>query len=223
MVEHRSPKPGVGGSRPSTPARPDSDSERDDGTAWRTGNQASQRARRTSTRPSLGEFFRQVRQEAAKVTWPTRKETLITTAMVFVMSILAAVFFLVVDGVLSSGRATWCSGCRRLMRNDRAVVRDPRLLGLREEGRAVDQGAGPAEGHGRPDRGGPGADRGGGRGAQGQQEGQRRAQVLPGLRAGEDGDDRRDLAPGQEHAEGDRLPGRAAKPMPITERRPSGC
>jgi preprotein translocase subunit SecE len=55
----------------------------------------------TSTRPSLGEFFRQVRQEGLKVTWPTRKETLVTTAMVFVMSFAAALFFLAVDGVLS--------------------------------------------------------------------------------------------------------------------------
>jgi preprotein translocase subunit SecE len=52
---------------------------------------------------SPGEFIRQVRQEAAKVTWPTRKETLITTAMVFTMSILAAVFFFVVDWILSHG------------------------------------------------------------------------------------------------------------------------
>ena len=47
-------------------------------------------------------------------------------------------------------------------------------------------------------------------------EGQCRAQVLPRLRAGQDGDDRRDLAPGQEHAEGDRLPRR-----PATSRRRS--
>ena len=49
------------------------------------------------------EFFSQVRQEMRKVTWPTRKETTITTAMVFVMVILAAVFFLLVDLVLSFG------------------------------------------------------------------------------------------------------------------------
>ena len=48
-----------------------------------------------------GEFIRQVRQEASKVTWPTRKETGITTAMVFVMVFLAAVFFFVVDQVLA--------------------------------------------------------------------------------------------------------------------------
>jgi preprotein translocase subunit SecE len=49
------------------------------------------------------EFFRQVNQERAKVTWPTRKETLVTTAMVFAMSVLAAIFFFVVDWVLSMG------------------------------------------------------------------------------------------------------------------------
>jgi preprotein translocase subunit SecE len=61
----------------------------------------------TSThRTSIGEFIRQVRQEAAKVTWPTRKETLITTGMVFAMSIVAAIFFFVVDQVLSLGIRT---------------------------------------------------------------------------------------------------------------------
>jgi preprotein translocase subunit SecE len=49
------------------------------------------------------EFFRQVRQETAKVTWPSRKETLITTAMVFVMGLIAAVFFFVVDTILRYG------------------------------------------------------------------------------------------------------------------------
>jgi preprotein translocase subunit SecE len=39
----------------------------------------------------------------AKVTWPTRKETMVTTAMVFAMSILAAIFFFLVDQVLSLG------------------------------------------------------------------------------------------------------------------------
>lgn len=43
------------------------------------------------------QFFRQVRQEAAKITWPTRKETAITTAMVFVFVAIMSVFFLVVD------------------------------------------------------------------------------------------------------------------------------
>lgn len=46
------------------------------------------------------EFFQLVRQEVAKVTWPSRKETLISTGMVFVMVFLAAVFFFVLDQVL---------------------------------------------------------------------------------------------------------------------------
>ena len=49
------------------------------------------------------QFAQQVRQEVSKVTWPTRKETTITTAMVFVMVILAALFFLVVDLILAEG------------------------------------------------------------------------------------------------------------------------
>ena len=48
------------------------------------------------------EFLQQVRTEVAKVTWPTRRETMITTAMVLGMSIIAAVFFLAADWVLSN-------------------------------------------------------------------------------------------------------------------------
>ena len=44
-------------------------------------------------------FLQEVREETEKVTWPSRKETLITTAMVFVMVAIASVFFLVVDQV----------------------------------------------------------------------------------------------------------------------------
>lgn len=47
------------------------------------------------------EFVRQVRQEVGKVTWPTRKETVITTIMVFVMVFLAALFFTAVDWVIA--------------------------------------------------------------------------------------------------------------------------
>jgi preprotein translocase subunit SecE len=45
-------------------------------------------------------FLQEVRQEAAKITWPTRRETAITTVMVFVMSVLAAMFFLVADQLI---------------------------------------------------------------------------------------------------------------------------
>ncbi|HEY7765723.1 MAG TPA: preprotein translocase subunit SecE [Aestuariivirgaceae bacterium] len=46
------------------------------------------------------QFFQQVRQEGAKVTWPTRNETVITTIMVLIMVVLASFFFLGVDAVL---------------------------------------------------------------------------------------------------------------------------
>ena len=49
------------------------------------------------------EFAREVRREVAKVTWPTRKETTITTGMVFVMVIVASLFFLLVDQVAGLG------------------------------------------------------------------------------------------------------------------------
>jgi preprotein translocase subunit SecE len=47
--------------------------------------------------------LKQVRQETAKVTWPSRRETMVSTGMVFVMTILAAIFFFLVDQVLSTG------------------------------------------------------------------------------------------------------------------------
>ena len=55
----------------------------------------------TMARTSPAEFARQVRQEVAKVTWPSRKETTVTTGMVFVMVIIASIFFFVADQVFS--------------------------------------------------------------------------------------------------------------------------
>ena len=49
------------------------------------------------------QFIQEVRQETAKVTWPSRKEATISTAMVFVMVIAASIFFLIVDQVLQFG------------------------------------------------------------------------------------------------------------------------
>lgn len=45
-------------------------------------------------------FLQEVRAETEKVTWPTRRETAITTIMVFIMSALAAIFFLVSDQII---------------------------------------------------------------------------------------------------------------------------
>jgi preprotein translocase subunit SecE len=52
---------------------------------------------------SAAEFVQQVRQELSRVTWPTRKETMVTTGMVFVMVFIAAIFFFVVDQALAYG------------------------------------------------------------------------------------------------------------------------
>ena len=46
------------------------------------------------------EFIQEVRAEAAKVTWPTRRETVITTIMVLIMVLLASLFFVTVDQAL---------------------------------------------------------------------------------------------------------------------------
>jgi len=47
------------------------------------------------------QFLQQVRNETSKVTWPTRRETAITSMMVFMFVILAAIFFMVVDFFLT--------------------------------------------------------------------------------------------------------------------------
>ena len=49
----------------------------------------------------INPFIQEVRQESSKVTWSTRKETLITTGIVLVMVILCALFFLLIDQILS--------------------------------------------------------------------------------------------------------------------------
>ena len=49
------------------------------------------------------EFAREVREGASKVTWPSRRETMISTVMVLIMVALASVFFFLVDSILHYG------------------------------------------------------------------------------------------------------------------------
>ena len=51
---------------------------------------------------SPGEFVRQIRSEMRKVTWPTRRETLTTAVMVFILTALLSLFFTGVDFVLGN-------------------------------------------------------------------------------------------------------------------------
>jgi preprotein translocase subunit SecE len=48
-------------------------------------------------------FFQETRQEIAKVTWPTQRETVMTTIMIVAMAVIAGIFFLAVDSVLGFG------------------------------------------------------------------------------------------------------------------------
>ncbi|WP_269581568.1 preprotein translocase subunit SecE [Roseibium sp. Sym1] len=48
-------------------------------------------------------FIQEVRAETSKVTWPTRKETAVTTVMVFVMVLIASIFFLAADQLMGLG------------------------------------------------------------------------------------------------------------------------
>jgi preprotein translocase subunit SecE len=55
---------------------------------------------------SLAQFAREVRAEARRITWTTRRETWITSVMVGIMVVLAALFFMVVDWAISNA-VTW--------------------------------------------------------------------------------------------------------------------
>lgn len=54
-------------------------------------------------RVNPAQFIQQVRAETAKVVWPTRRETVLTTVMVFIMATLAAIFFFGVDQLIGFG------------------------------------------------------------------------------------------------------------------------
>jgi preprotein translocase subunit SecE len=49
------------------------------------------------------QFIQQVRAEVSKVVWPTRREVLLTTVMVFIMATLTAIFFAIVDILIRGG------------------------------------------------------------------------------------------------------------------------
>ena len=76
MVERRSPKPEVGGSSPSAPAK-----------------------KELKKMFNPFKFVQGVKQEAYKVTWPSKKEVLIGASMVFVLATIAAIFFLLLDQI----------------------------------------------------------------------------------------------------------------------------
>ena len=76
MVERRAPKPEVGGSIPSAPAK-----------------------RELKKMINPFKFVQGVKQEAFRVTWPSKKEVLLGGFMVFVLATIAAVFFLLLDQI----------------------------------------------------------------------------------------------------------------------------
>ena len=54
-------------------------------------------------RTNLLQFVQQVRSEVAKVVWPTRREVMLTTVMVFIMATITAIFFALVDVAIRGG------------------------------------------------------------------------------------------------------------------------
>ena len=75
MVERRSPKPEVVGSSPSAPAK------------------------KIYMKNPL-RFIQEVKQETFRITWPTKKETMMGAVMVFALASVAAIFFLILDQIL---------------------------------------------------------------------------------------------------------------------------
>lgn len=49
------------------------------------------------------QFIQQVQAEVSKVVWPTRREVALTTAMVFVLAVVTAIFFFFVDWIIRTG------------------------------------------------------------------------------------------------------------------------
>ena len=76
MVERRSPKPEVVGSSPSAPANFD----------------------KVMRNPF--KFIQEVKQETFRITWPTKKDTMMGAVMVFALASIAAIFFLILDQIL---------------------------------------------------------------------------------------------------------------------------
>ena len=70
-------------------------------------------------------FLQEVRAEAQKVTWPTRKETTVTTIMVFVMVVIASIFFLLADQVMriAVGFPAWHQLVTRASRRQHSSIR----------------------------------------------------------------------------------------------------
>jgi preprotein translocase subunit SecE len=54
-------------------------------------------------------FIREVRQETKKVAWPTRKEVVVSTITIIVLVVLASIFFMLVDGIISTA-VEWLLG-----------------------------------------------------------------------------------------------------------------
>jgi preprotein translocase subunit SecE len=79
----------------------------------KTESEADAEASVARRRTSPMQFFQEVRREMSKVTWPSWKETWLTTVMVFIMVGLTMVFFAVVDFVLNYGEMILI-GARRL-------------------------------------------------------------------------------------------------------------
>jgi preprotein translocase subunit SecE len=52
---------------------------------------------------SPGVFVRQIRQEMSKVTWPSRRETVVSVILVFAFSAIIGVYFLIIDRILTFG------------------------------------------------------------------------------------------------------------------------
>jgi|TARA_B110000438_G_C15808852_1_gene648681 preprotein translocase subunit SecE len=61
------------------------------------------------TKPTPGQFVREVRQEMSKVTWANRRDTSISVLLVFIFCMIIGVYFMIIDKILSFG-ISWLFG-----------------------------------------------------------------------------------------------------------------
>jgi transcriptional antiterminator NusG len=162
------------------------------------------------------DFSQEAVVETKKVVWPSRKETMQTTGIVFAFVLVMAIVLWLTDKTPRMGALRPGSGLEEIMTKRWYVVHAYSGFEKSVQRALVERIT--RAGHAGQVRPGAGSGRGSGRDEERPEE-HFRAEVLPRLRAGRDGHGRRLLAPGQEHAQGHRfVGGTSTKPTPISEK-----
>lgn len=87
----------------STPQRGAKSSQQNKGKPATSGQDGGKSAAKSAARFNLIQFLKDVRAEGGKITWPTRRVTVITSVAVLAMAALTSIFFFVVDQLIGLG------------------------------------------------------------------------------------------------------------------------